>query len=57
MYAPGSSTKSHCCFSSKNKLKPIDFVYTWMVVPFFFGIFRLHGKNRTKKSLDLVVDL
>jgi hypothetical protein len=41
----------------QNKLKPIDFVYTWMVVPFFFGIFRLRGENRTKKSLDLVVDL
>jgi hypothetical protein len=39
----------------KSKLQHVDFVYTWMAVPFFLGTFsRLRGENRTKKSLDML---
>jgi hypothetical protein len=38
----------------KSKLQHVDFVYTWMVVPFFGFFSRLRGENRTKKSLDML---
>jgi hypothetical protein len=42
----------------KSKLQHVDFVYTWMAVPFFWVLFsRLRGENRTKKSLDMFVHL